>query len=61
MKILRQPSRVFDDSVDSVVRQERRLTDRMRGFKPVIETYIQEEGPGRGSSQGSFPTVMTIS
>jgi len=35
---------VFDDFVDSVVRQERRLTDLMRGFKPIIETYIQEEG-----------------
>jgi hypothetical protein len=35
---------VFDDFIDSVIRQERRLTDLMRGFKPIIETYIQEEG-----------------
>jgi hypothetical protein len=35
---------VFDDFVDSVVRQERRLTDLMRSYKPIIETYIQEEG-----------------
>jgi hypothetical protein len=35
---------VFDDFVDSVVRQERVLTDMMRSFKPIIETYIQEEG-----------------
>ena len=35
---------VFDDFVVSVVRQERRLTDLMQSFKPVIETYIQEEG-----------------
>lgn len=41
---------VFDDFVDSVVRQERRLTDLMRSFQPIIETYIQEEG-----SQYRFP------
>ena len=35
---------VFDDFIDSVVRQERRLTDLMRSFKPIIETYIQEKG-----------------
>jgi hypothetical protein len=35
---------VFDDFVDRVVRQERRLTDLMRSFTPIIETYIQEEG-----------------
>jgi len=34
----------FDEFVDAVVRQERRMTDFMRGLKPVIETYIQEEG-----------------
>jgi hypothetical protein len=34
----------FDDFVDSSIRQERRLTDFMRSFKPMIETYIQEEG-----------------
>ena len=36
---------VFDDFVDSAVRQERRLTDLLRNFKPVVETYIQEERP----------------
>lgn len=35
----------FDDFVDSAVKQERRLTDLMRNFKPVVETYIQEEKP----------------
>lgn len=35
----------FDDFVDSAIRQERRLTDLMRYFKPVVETYIQEERP----------------
>jgi len=35
---------VFDEFVDSLVRQERRLTDLMRSFQPIIETYIQEEG-----------------
>jgi hypothetical protein len=34
----------FDEFIDSAVRQERRLTDLMRSFKPIIETYIQEEG-----------------
>ena len=35
----------FDDFVDSAIRQERRLTDLMRNFKPIVETYIQEEKP----------------
>ena len=35
----------FDEFVDSAIRQERRLTDLMRNFKPVVETYIQEEKP----------------
>jgi hypothetical protein len=35
----------FDDLVDSTIRQERRLTDLLRNFKPVVETYIQEERP----------------
>lgn len=34
----------FDDLVDSIVRQEGRLTDFARGFKPIVETYIQEKG-----------------
>jgi hypothetical protein len=32
----------FDGFVDAAVRQERRLTDLMRYYKPVAETYIQE-------------------
>ena len=35
----------FDHLVDSAIRQERRLAVLMRNFKPVIETYIQEETP----------------
>lgn len=31
--------------VDSALRQERRLLDLMRNFKPIVETYIQEEKP----------------
>jgi peptidase M48-like protein len=46
---------VFDDFVDSVVRQERRLTDLMRGFKPIIETYIQEEGTQMRFQKGVIP------
>jgi hypothetical protein len=45
---------VFDDFIDSVVRQERRLTDLMRSFNPIIETYIQEEG-----SQPRFQAGIT--
>src|SRR5215469_4023624 len=33
----------FDEFVDSAILQERRLTDLMRNFKPVVETYIQQE------------------
>src|SRR5271167_2545302 len=46
---------VFDDFVDSVVRQERRLTDVMRSFKPIIETYIQEEGSQPRFQKGITP------
>ncbi len=35
----------FDEFVDSAIRQERRLTDLLRNFKPVVETYVQEERP----------------
>jgi hypothetical protein len=45
----------FDDFVDSVVRQERRLTDLMRNFKPIIETYIQEEGSELRFHEGVIP------
>jgi hypothetical protein len=33
----------FDEFVDSAIVQEQRLTDLMRNFKPVVETYIQQE------------------
>src|SRR5437016_4515802 len=46
---------VFDGFVDSVVRQERRLTDLMRSFKPIIETYIQEEGSQLRFQKGITP------
>lgn len=35
----------FDNFVDSTIRQERRMTDLLRNFKPVVETYIQEQQP----------------
>ena len=43
--VLARKSVTFDDFVDSAIRQERRLTDLMRNFKPIVETYIQEERP----------------
>jgi hypothetical protein len=33
----------FDEFVDATIAQERRLTKLMRNFKPVLETYIQEQ------------------
>jgi hypothetical protein len=39
--------------VDSAIRQERRLIVLMRNFKPIIETYIQEEKPD--SDLGTSP------
>jgi hypothetical protein len=51
----------FDDLVDSVIRQERRLTDLMRGFKPIIETYIQEEGSQPPSLGRSWLLPISIS
>ena len=33
----------FEEFVDAAIQQERRLTDAMRNFKPVVETYIQEQ------------------
>src|ERR1700689_824966 len=33
----------FDHFADSAIRQERRMTDLLRNFKPVIETYIQKQ------------------
>src|ERR1700746_119734 len=33
----------FDEFVDSAILQKSRLTKLMRNFKPVVETYVQEE------------------
>jgi len=33
----------FEEVVDAAVLQERRLTELMRYFKPIVETYVQEE------------------
>ncbi len=43
----------FDVLVDSAIRQERRLTDLMRNFKPIVETYLQEQKPN--SDLGTSP------
>src|SRR5215471_9863434 len=45
----------FDDFVDSAVRQERRLTDLMRSFNPIIETYVQEAGAEYRFQRGIIP------
>jgi hypothetical protein len=46
---------VFDDFIDSAIRQERLLTDLMRRFKPIIETYVQEEGSAPRFQKGITP------
>ena len=33
----------FDDLVDSAIQQERRMIELLRNFKPIVETYIQEQ------------------
>jgi hypothetical protein len=33
----------FEEFVDATIQQEQRLTNAMRNFKPVVETYIQEQ------------------
>jgi Peptidase family M48 len=43
----------FDDFVDSAIRQERRMTDLLRNFNPIVETYIQEQQPD--SALGTVP------
>jgi hypothetical protein len=35
----------FDHLVDASIQQERRVIDLLRYFKPVVETYIQEDHP----------------
>jgi len=61
--------------LDSAIRQEQRLIELMRNFRPVIETYIQKEKPdpdavsspnadeyflGRMDLTGSSPTVRAF-
>ena len=43
----------FDDFVDSAIRQERRMTDLLRNFRPIVETYIQKQQPD--SALGTSP------
>ncbi|MBV8051183.1 MAG: hypothetical protein JOZ80_08350, partial [Acidobacteriaceae bacterium] len=45
----------FNEFVESVVRQERRLSELMRGLKPIMETYIQEEGARPRFQSGITP------
>ena len=35
----------FDEFVDLTIRQERNLANLLRNFKPVVETYVQEQRP----------------
>jgi hypothetical protein len=34
----------LEDLIDSAISQERRLTDLVRNFRPIVETYVQEVG-----------------
>jgi Peptidase family M48 len=43
----------FEELVDSAIRQERRMIDLLRNFKPIVETYIQEQQPD--SALGTSP------
>jgi hypothetical protein len=43
----------FDELVDSAIQQERRMIDLLRNFKPIVETYIQEQQ--RDSALGTSP------
>lgn len=43
----------FDVLVDSAIKQELRLTELMRYFKPIVETYLQKEKPD--SDLGTSP------
>ena len=35
----------FEELVDRSIAQERRLVDLMKNFRPVVETYLQQEEP----------------
>jgi hypothetical protein len=37
----------FEEFVDLAIRQERRTTDLLRNFRPIVETYIQKQQPDR--------------
>jgi hypothetical protein len=50
---LARNSVTLDGFIDSAIRQERRLTDLMRYYRPIVETYIQEEK--RDSHLGTSP------
>jgi hypothetical protein len=39
--------------VESTIRQERRMNDLLRNFKPIVETYVQEQQPD--STLGTAP------
>jgi Peptidase family M48 len=39
-------SLTFDGFVDAAIQQERRVINLLRYYKPVVETYIQEDQPG---------------
>ena len=43
----------FEELVDSAIRQERRMIELLRNFKPIVETYIQEQQPD--SALGTSP------
>jgi hypothetical protein len=43
----------FEELVDSAIRQERRMIDLLRYFKPIVETYVQEQQ--RDSALGTSP------
>jgi hypothetical protein len=43
----------FDDFIDLAIRQERRMSDLLRNFKPIVETYIQKQQ--RDSVLGTSP------
>lgn len=45
----------FDDFVVSLVLRERSLTDLMRSFKPIVETYVQERGARPRFQAGLIP------
>jgi hypothetical protein len=43
----------LESFIDSAIRQERHMTDLLRNFRPIVETYLQEERPD--SRTGTSP------